>query len=81
MNVTIENGLILGSEPITPADDGTHLYDSLYIESAGTIKLTFADDSIDTYEVPNYYRLTARIKRVWDDGTDATGIHGLKLYQ
>lgn len=67
-----------GGAAITPADsDLAQIAVSLYVEGAGAIKMTFFDDTVDTWNVPANFLIPMAVKRVWSTGTTATGIHAI----
>jgi hypothetical protein len=48
----------------------------IFSETGGDIKVTCEDGKIDTFEdVPAYFIIPVRVKRVWATGTVATRIH------
>jgi hypothetical protein len=65
------------SVTITPSNDTVLACSGVFIEGGGTIALQFEDDTIDTWTVPNFYRIEGQIKRVRATGTTATGIHAI----
>lgn len=69
---------VTGAFAITP-NDATDLAEptlSLYIGTAGTLKVTMLDGSVVTYPALAAGRHPLRVSRVWATGTTATGIVG-----
>lgn len=67
---------ITGAAAVTP-NDATDLLEttlSLYIGTAGTLKVTMVDGSVVTYAAITAGRHPLRVKRVWATGTSATNI-------
>lgn len=67
---------ITGAAAVTP-NDSTDLAEttvSLYVGTAGTLKVTFEDDSTATYAAIAAGRHPLRVKRVWATGTSASNI-------
>ena len=67
---------ITGAAAVTP-NDATNLPEttvSLYVGTAGTLKVTFEDDSTVTYAAIAAGRHPLRVKRVWATGTSASNI-------
>lgn len=67
---------VTGAAAVTP-NDATDLAEvtlSLYIGTAGTLKVTMFDGSVVTYAAIAAGRHPLRVKRVWSGGTSATGI-------
>lgn len=64
---------------ITP-DDGTDLAQpttALNVATPGQVRVTMIDGSVGTVSLSPGHTLPIRVKRVWQDGTTATGITGL----
>jgi hypothetical protein len=53
------------------------LAQSLYVTVGGTVKFTAADDTVDTWTVPDNFIIPVQVKIVWATGTTATGIHAI----
>lgn len=70
------NAPFKGSIAVTP-NDSTDIVESrgIIVDSAGAVKMTFADDSIDTITLAANVAYPYRVKRVWSTSTTATGIH------
>ena len=68
--------LITGAAAVSPNDatDLAEITTSLYIGTAGTLKVTMMDDSVVSYAAVVAGRHPLRVKRVWANGTSATGI-------
>ncbi len=67
---------ITGCFAVTPSDS-TDLQEvpiSLYIGTAGSLKVTMYDDSVVAYPAIGAGRHNLRAKRVWETGTSAAGI-------
>ncbi len=67
---------ITGAATVTP-NDSTDLSEttlSLYIGTAGALKVTMFDGSVVTYPDITAGRHHLRVKRVWATGTSATGL-------
>lgn len=67
---------ITGAAAVTPSDsaDLAETTVSLYVGTAGTLKVTFEDDSTVTYAAIAAGRHPLRVKRVWATGTSASNI-------
>jgi hypothetical protein len=67
---------VTGAAAVTPTDstDLTEITLSLYIGTAGTLKVTMMDGSVVSYAAITAGRHPLRVKRVWQNGTSATGI-------
>ena len=65
------------SMAVTPSDTTVLACSGLFIETGGDVALEFEDDTTDTWNVPNFYRIEGQIKRVLATGTTATGIHAI----
>lgn len=67
---------VKGAFVVTPNDsnDLSEVTISLYIGTAGNVKLTMQDNSVVTYTNLIAGRHPLRVKRVWATGTTATGI-------
>lgn len=64
---------------ITPADDGDHDYDAVYVGGTGDVKVDTLDGTAVTFvAVAAGTTINLQITRVYDTGTDATSIVGLK---
>ena len=61
---------------VTPNDstDLNEITTSIYIGTAGTLKVTMVDGSVVTYGAIAAGRHPLRVKRVWATGTSATNI-------
>lgn len=67
---------ITGAAAVTP-DDATDLPEttvSLFVGTAGTLKVTFEDGSTVTYAAITAGRHPLRVKRVWSTGTSAANL-------
>jgi len=67
---------ITGCFAVTPSD-AVNLQEipiSLYIGTAGSLKVTMYDDSVVSYPAIAAGRHNLRVKRVWATGTSASGI-------
>lgn len=68
---------VLQSYAVTPSDSvdlPTAPTEAISCQVAGTVKVTYADETIDTIGLAAGIWQTMRIKRVWATGTSATGI-------
>ena len=65
--------------PITPNDalDLDIVVRGLCVASSGLVRVTTVDDTEATIFVVAGAPFPARVRRVWSNGTDATGIVGL----
>lgn len=58
---------------VTPSDTATFEPSVIYVGGAGKVKVTTVQGSDVTFTaVPAGTRLPVRVKRVWQNGTDAT---------
>lgn len=67
---------ITGAAAVTP-NDATDLPEvtlSLYVGTAGSLKVTMFDGSVVTYPAIAVGRHGLRVRRVWATGTTATGL-------
>lgn len=72
----VVNSPVTGAAAVTP-NDSTNLTEttvSLYIGTAGTLKVSFEDGSTATYAAIAAGRHPLRVNRVWSTGTSATNI-------
>lgn len=72
----VVNSPVTGAAAVTP-NDSTNLTEttvSLYIGTAGTLKVSFEDGSTATYAAIAAGRHPLRVNRVWSTGTSATDI-------
>lgn len=67
---------ITGAEAVTPSDtvDLSETATSLYVGTAGTLKVSFEDGTTVTYAAIAAGRHPLRVKRVWATGTSASNI-------
>lgn len=67
---------VVGGAAVTPSDstDIAESTISLYVGTAGTLKVTMFDGSVVTYGAIAAGRHPLRVKRVWATGTSATNI-------
>ncbi len=67
---------ITGAASVTPNDsaDLAETTISLYVGTAGTLKVSFEDGSTVTYPAIAAGRHHLRVKRVWATGTSATNL-------
>ena len=65
-----------GAAAVTPNDstDLNEITTSIYVGTAGTLKVTMVDGSVVTYGAIAAGRHPLRVKRVWATGTSATNI-------
>lgn len=68
-----------GSVLVTPNDGADLAFTgrSLYCATAGTVKFTCRDGTIDTWTVPAGFVIPLRIARVWATGTTVTELHSI----
>ena len=74
--VVVITSPVTGGYAITP-NDSTDLAEvtlSLYVGTAGTLKVTMMDGSVVSYAAIAAGRHPLRVKRVWATGTSATGL-------
>lgn len=74
--IVVLSSPVTGAAAVTP-NDATDLSEvtlSLYVGTAGTLKVTMNDGSVVTYPAIAAGRHHLRVKRVWATGTSATGI-------
>ena len=65
----------LNMASVTPNDNGNlSAYGTLYIETAGDIKVTTIDGNTVTVAVTNFVFFPIAVKKVFATGTTATGI-------
>lgn len=74
--VVVITSPVTGAYAVTPDDsnDLSEMTLSLYIGTAGTLKVTMLDGSVVSYAAIAAGRHPLRVKRVWATGTSATGI-------
>lgn len=74
--VVVIGSPVTGAYAVTPDDsnDLTEVTLSLYIGTAGTLKVTMMDGSVVSYAAIAAGRHPLRVKRVWATGTSAAGI-------
>lgn len=74
--VVVITSPVTGAYAVTPDDsnDLSEMTLSLYISTAGTLKVTMLDGSVVSYAAIAAGRHPLRVKRVWATGTSATGI-------
>lgn len=66
--------------PITPNDGAdVPILRALYIEGAGSLRVTTAKGELRNLTVPAFFLLPVGVTRVHATGTTATGIHGVPL--
>ena len=67
------------SYTITPSDESDLAKNAraLRVDGGGDLKFTTIKDITDTWTVLDGEILPIQVKRVWDTGTTATGIHAL----
>ena len=67
---------ITGAEAVTPSDtvDLSETSTSLYVGTAGTLKVSFEDGTTVIYAAIAAGRHPLRVKRVWATGTSASNI-------
>lgn len=70
----------VGSIPITPSDAAvlTPPIRSLYCATAGDVKFTGIDGTVDIWPVPANFIIPVAMSLVWATGTTATGLHGVR---
>ena len=64
---------------ITPDDnaDLPHVTTALNVATAGTVRITTADGSVENISIHPGHAFPIRVRRVWLTGTTATGLRGL----
>ena len=62
---------------VVPSDtaDLPEIAVSLYIETAGTVRFMSVGGQISTVKVPDYHTIICGVRRVYQTGTTAVGIH------
>jgi hypothetical protein len=68
-----------GSVTITPDDsnDLLKITRGIVADSGNVVKMTFVDGTTDTISLLSGLAYPFQLTRIWDTGTDATGIHAL----
>jgi hypothetical protein len=68
-----------GSVAITPNDstDLLKITRGIVCDVGAVVKMTFVDDTTDAIILITGLAYPLQVKRIWDTGTDATGIHAL----